>query len=255
MKKLPYFFAILLITTNSYAKFYSNGAKECYIDTSGINTFWFCGNQSTSCAGKGMRKYMKRHWYYHGESFYKDGTTYWCCNGTQSNSGRFVEGAAWEKSEIVTKQLENGTCNYEKKTNVCGEVSGDCTVPDQCNKGSIMRNNECVVLCSGAYAFENDVSNECIPCETTQYQGISSSGVCTRCDPGTQFFDKTSKKCIEKNSLETYSKTVMKKCFACPNTDVFKTCIKIFNLPENQQKNDIETYNNIIKECLIKTEN
>ena len=223
---LPIFCGIFIINQTFAGSFFTNSAKECYADTSGINSFWFCGAQSESCSGKKARKYNRKHWYYHGEYFEHDGIKYWCCNGSGSGSGTFVESSAWSYQAIRTKELTNGTCNYIVTINICGQVTGTpCTKPDKCNENTVLRNEECIFVCEGTSAFESYQSNTCVDCPTTNYQGINEDFVCTKCDPELYFFNKKTKKCEPKENFTQYPKSALKKCFMCPDNVYFEQCV------------------------------
>lgn len=104
----------------------------------------------------------------------------------------------------------------------------------------ILRNDECTKLCPDGYAFEKSDSNKCIPCEATIYQGIDNSQkvknttllqseitdkICVKCAPDTQFFNKKTKKCIDKDKMNKFNKQDMKRCAFCPTTTLFKQCL------------------------------
>jgi len=195
------------------------------------DSFYYCGSQSTGCAGVSQGKRDTPHWYTHGESF----NGHYCCGGTGSASGKWVAGSSWYTGDSFTvkKDLGDGkTCNQTKRKNICGKetVTKDCNVPDGCTAGLIFRQvasasgtsgstsstGVCVAPCASGSAFESDTSVTCIECPTTNYQGINNE-VCLKCDPATQFFvydksdgDVRTGRCVSKNDttkVSTYSKT------------------------------------------------
>ena len=195
------------------------------------DSFYYCGSQSTGCAGVSQGKHDTPHWYTNGESF----NGHYCCGGTNSASGKWVAGSSWEtgNSYTVKKDLGDGkTCNQTRIKTICGteKVKTDCNEPDGCTAGLIFRKvasasgttsgssttGVCVAPCASGNAFESDTSVTCIECPTTNYQGISNE-VCVKCDPATQFFvydksdgDVRTGRCISKNDttkVSTYSKT------------------------------------------------
>ncbi len=270
MKKISLLLLIALYCGPAFAAEEGfNSAMECYLDTDGTKDFYFCGNQSMSCKGKKAKGHHNKHQYYHGDSMHdNDIGTAWCCHGTGSQSGRFVLGDKWETEEIITVQLENSTCTYIKRTNVCGDVTDDpCTKATNCKAGYIIRNGECVPPCiSYPDAFNGLYSNECIKCETTQYQGRRMETIadkldpespdplmyiCIQCDSATEFWDNQQKKCIKKSSLTQIPKTVLAKCFGCSNNEDFKECVEIL---ANKSISETDTpYKAMAKKCHITT--
>ena len=104
----------------------------------------------------------------------------------------------------------------------------------------------------GAHNCASKTSNECIECETTAYQGIDhTTNECVRCDEATQFFDKITKKCISKTSLNRIDGDAMKKCYGCPNNETFKECAILFSKSENARRASAN-YDEIIRDCYIK---
>ncbi len=262
MKKFLYIFIVFAVTASpamARVKLRAGDNNRCFINVSGINHFWYCGSQSSDCAGKKLRKYHDRTYQYHGDEFTSEGRHFWCCNGTKDAAGKYVESSApFSKSEIITVDLGNGTCTYERITNVCGEViDNPCTEPTKCTDGTILRNDSCVTPCDGNTAFESTTSNKCIECETTRYQGISKnssgSNICIKCDSGTQFFDTKTQNCVSKDTFNRITKEAMEKCYGCPNNVLFKECSEFFSQPENMgstgKRNS--TYQQIITKCYI----
>ena len=249
---------ILLVPTPSFAriKLRAGDNNRCFVNVKDTNRFWYCGTQDSTCAGKKLRKYHKRWWQYHGEGFDSgEGRHFWCCGGSTTAQGHYVE--TWDpfySRETVTVDLPNGTCTYERITNVCGEVIDEpCTEPTECDAGLILRNGQCVAPCDGTTAFASKTSNECVECATTAYQGIDDkTSECVRCDSGTQFFDKKTKTCVSKtsSSLKKVTAATMKKCYGCPNSDVFKECTTLFSKSDTERR-AAENYERIISECYI----
>ncbi len=246
-----------------------NSAKECYLDTDGTKDFHFCGDQSMSCKGKKAKARHNKHQYYHGDSMQdSDIGIAWCCHGTGTQSGHFVLGDQWETTEVITVQLDDtSTCTYVKRTNICGDVINEpCTEATDCKTGYILRNGKCVPPCiSYPDAFNGQYSNDCIKCETTQYQGRRMETtadkldpesqdplmyICIQCDSATQFWDNQQKECIEKSTLTPIPATVMKKCWQCPGNEIFEKCIRIMNLPKDTRTTQPE-YQSITSECNI----
>ena len=178
--------------------------------------FYFCGqNTYGSCAGKNVMAYSRVYKYDHQDTrtTKNHSRKFWCCNPNNDVKGIWKEGDSWYTTDTIeTKELPNGSCQYRKLINICGiDETVECTVPDECNPGTILRNNACVAPCDGTTAFASKTSNECIECETTAYQGIDhTANECVRCDEATQFFDKITKKCISKTSLNRLDATAIK---------------------------------------------
>ncbi|MBQ4129894.1 MAG: hypothetical protein IJD69_00760 [Alphaproteobacteria bacterium] len=249
---LPTVTVIIMLCEPAIARFIAGDNNTCFVDTHKRNEFWYCGTHSdTKCGGKKLKNRHDRHWIYHGGKFTHDGKNYWCCNGSYTATGHFVQTSSWISNKIITVQLANGTCNYTQKINACGdEESTPCTTPDTCTNGQILRNGTCVAPCAPAHAFESTTSNTCIACPETKYSGIAKNDTCIQCNPEHQFFDRTSKQCIEKNTLTAIPAKVLKKCYGCDNNDFFKTCVKIFNSATKEQSTHPE-YINILKHCHI----
>ena len=258
MKKI--FLPLLLISMTSvaHADFRANSAYTCfYSDYNDKKQFFFCGNQGNDCIGKSSSKHVRTN-LFHGEKFSapQDGSRiFWCCNGTANSAGKFIEATGWRKekfttSEIITVELENGTCNYERITDACGNILSDtpCTEPDNCSAGYVLRNDLCVKPCESTYAFESPSSNKCIECLTTEYQGISKKNECIKCDPEIAFFDKSKQACVNKRDMKQVSKNVMKNCFRCPDNTTFKDCVTVLSTTTAQ---NVANFNQL--EILAKT--
>ena len=258
MKKILLSVAVAtLFAANAYADFLQDSANGCYVDTKGTNTFWFCGKAPEKCSDKKVKGFHKKNYLYNGDYFDRNGTRYWCCGGSATAHGRFTTTSTstpWSTSETATKSTAAGTCTYVKTTNVCGDVTGDCSVAsDGSNAASestlsdaqscelqnkLWRNNVCVEYCVAPKAFASTSSNSCIDCETTNFQGISGD-VCVKCDPGSQLFDKTSRRCVDKSYWPKYSRSAMETCYACTSNTLFQECVKLFSnrtntMPENE---------------------
>lgn len=255
MKTFLYILIVLTVTSSpamARVKLRAGDNNRCFINVSGINHFWYCGSQSSDCADKKLRKYHDRTYQYHGDEFTSEDRHFWCCNGTKDTAGKYVETTApFSTSEVVTVDLGNGTCTYEKITNVCGDViDNPCTEPTNCTDGTILRNDSCVTPCNGNTAFESTASNKCIECETTAYQGISADNICTKCDSGTQFFDTKTQNCVSKDTFNRITKEAMEKCYGCPNNETFKDCATLFSMSESNRR-AADNYQQIIKDCYI----
>lgn len=219
--------------------------------------FYFCGqNTYGSCAGKNVMAYSRVYKYDHQDTrtTKNHSRKFWCCNPNNDVKGIWKEGDSWYTTDTIeTKELPNGSCQYRKLINICGiDETVECTVPDECNPGTILRNNACVAPCDGTTAFASKTSNECIECETTAYQGIDhTTNECVRCDEATQFFDKITKKCISKTSLNRLDATAMKACYGCPNNETFKECAILFTKSETARRASAN-YDEIVRDCYIK---
>ncbi|MBR6838934.1 MAG: hypothetical protein IKM94_05220 [Alphaproteobacteria bacterium] len=147
----------------------------CWTDTEGCDEFWYCGEQSTGCAGNSPWGCDTKYWLYHGDSFTKHSRKFWCCDGTRSKSGLFKEGANWiVKTEVATETFANGKCTWTRKTNICGQVDNPedkCTQPTPCPNGTVWHANQCVSPCSEGSAFASSSSYNCEPCEPGFRQG------------------------------------------------------------------------------------
>lgn len=207
--------------------------------------YYWCGPRDSKCAGNKQKDHDKGFYLFHGDSFtFKydtsgrlittktDNNTYWCCEGTKETKGHFVAGAKWivnEKTETVP--VNGGTCNKLIRTNVCGETYEiECTTPDNCDAGYIMRNGECVKPCEDGQVWNGETSNTCVTCDVTLHQGPAANREsCIKCDEFTEFFNRKTKKCISKTeNMLQYYKQAMRQCWRCPR-DLFYKCVKADN--------------------------
>ena len=219
---------------------------ECFLDTEGNNSYWYCGGGQTSCAKNKMNKNDNRTYYSNGEAHTFNNKTYVCCNATDTSEGVFKEikndsgnGITWQNTsngstayytKTVVKDLPGGgKCTYTAKFNGCGkELTKPCTEPTNCTDGYIMRNKVCVKPCPMGTDFESTTSNKCVECPTTVYQGsvnAAETSYCLKCDKDKQFLDKENDKCIDKKDMNKVSRQTMAKCFMCDNNEDFKQCV------------------------------
>ena len=260
MQKILIAASIILCAGNSFAE-PTNGfgdSNECYIETDNRDSAWFCGKHDRTC----KQEMDDDHYVYtllHGDSFSYDSVKAWCCGGSLTETGYFVQQQNWTTSETITVQLTNGTCTYQRKTNACGEVVSDtpCTEPTNCTGNTLKRNGECITPCGandGNMAFESASSNKCIECPTSASQGIDSNDICTKCNSATEIWDTKTKKCISRaEAAEKYhpvSNETMKKCWQCPNNEHFKKCAIILTLPDAEQKKH-KDYKTTMTKCRI----
>lgn len=247
MKKiLITFIATICITCDANAGFNYDTEHKCmyshlYWDWTGGRQVVHCGANNGKCAGYYGRKSIEKY-LLHGEKFtYKnnDGDPWWCCNGTSTQAGRLYRAPEFEKTEEITVTLPLGTCKYNKITDICGNVIRDepCTVASDCNTDN-ERNGKCITECPTGFAFESETSNDCIECPTTQSQGIRGTKmnkICIKCNDN-QIWNTKSQKCSEKISLLAISGNVMEQCWQCPDSNLYKDCVK--SLAKQQELSD-----------------
>lgn len=230
----------IFLTPAASAKHRHGSNNACWYETdygkkkNGENwAYYYCGAQYAKCDGKTSKGHDKVFWHYHGDSFtFKSSPTdtYFCCGGTTSTAGKYVRADKWiVKTETEKVSVAGGTCNKSIETDACGaQHITECTKPDNCDNGTILRNGECVVRCEGDEVFESTTSNKCIACETTLRQGPSKDHTtCIKCDSATEFFNSETKTCIKKNSpdLTKYTKESMQECWRCPH-ELFRKCVE-----------------------------
>lgn len=265
MKKIIIFaLSIILSQWSAYAE-PKNGfgdSLECYLETDGTDSAWFCGKHDRKC----KQKLKNKHNVYpltHGDFFSHGSVKAWCCDGTLTETGYFVEQENWTTSETITVQLTNGTCTYQKITNACGKIESDepCTEPTNCTGNTIKRNGACIAPCGandGNMAYESATSNKCIKCPTNASQGIINNDgknpICTKCNSTTEIWDVDTKQCISRAEVakkyHQISSATMKKCWQCPNNEFFKSCTIILSLPDAEQKKE-KDYKTTMTECQI----
>lgn len=251
-------------TSGAYADHRHGPSNECWQDTkySDINSnykwaYYYCGTQDNKCDGKQSKGHDMVYWQYHGDSFkFKTSPyeTYFCCGGTPDAKGKYVQADAWiVATKTERMQVAGGTCNKQIKTDACGEThTVECTEPDSCNPGLILRNKACIAPCGDNQVYQSATSNTCIDCETTVYQGPSlDRNSCIKCDKDTEFFNRQTKRCVKKNGLAQYSNDALKKCWRCPKNDknIYKTCVSEMSKPESQRGFAINNWPLIKKEC------
>ncbi len=240
MKRFWLILCVIMMCGPAMAKFKQGSSGACYVDNSGADEFWYCGNQNKDCAKEVQNSWEPAHWYGHKGSFSYDGRNYWCCTDANGNNGRWVQAENWEgNSTEVIVDLGNGNrCKYLKGKNVCGEETGKpCTEPDpeMCATGYIWRwsSKSCAPICKPGQAYESELLNNCVDCPTGPYQGkqkVSIDGksnepdICAKCDELTQMFSYKQGECISKESVKKYSKAQMKECWQCDEFEDFKRC-------------------------------
>jgi hypothetical protein len=257
MKNILLALFICAFPLSVFAKEGFNSAMECYYTDRGVDYFYFCGNQSSTCMGAKYNNNDKRTNHRYGDHFNAEGQNKYCCpregksaGDLHSESGVYVNSMA--KKETITVQLATGTCDYQKITDVCGTVTSDvpCTKPSTCDAGYEMRNGTCSKMCEDGKVYQSATSNACVDCETSLHGGVNAAGdICIKCSEGSEFYSSATKSCVTKSSMATYSMDVMKKCGLCKDAD-FKKCIDLFKKTESEIKTDA-AYNAIKTACLI----
>ena len=253
MRKIITTSFMIMSVCSAYGGLRYGYSMECFLDTKGNNSYWFCGDGQTSCANNKINKNDNRTFYSNGQAHTFNNKTYVCCGVTSSNYGKFVEitdtdDKKWENKEngeiayyqkTITIDLDGGgKCTYEARFNGCGEeITTPCTNPTNCTDGLIQRNNVCIEPCAEGFTFESAKSNKCIKCPTTPHSGPTTvkdeSGkitdtYCLKCDADTEIFDKETDTCIKKSEMIVISPEIMAKCGLCDNNETVKKCIKCF---------------------------
>ncbi len=263
---IKHIFITALITTliapSAYADHKHGPRNECWRDSKYDKhwAYYYCGAQAAKCDGKKSKGHDTVFWQYHGDHFTfrtSPRDTYWCCGGTKSDEGKYVSGKNWiVKTETETKSVDGGTCTVKIETDICGGVNRiDCDTPGKCNAGYILRNGVCTQLCPDGSAFESIASNNCIECETTNYQGIKiisgENKLCVKCDKDTQYFDKNGKRCMSKSELTQIPKSALNKCWGCPDTETFKQCVDIVQRPVEALNFRASNESSILARCHV----
>lgn len=237
IKILSVVFITLVVSPVANAKFFSGYSQECYLDDKGNDEYWFCGSQGQSCRGVEVWKRNTVHWNYHGQSMLgghdKDQGRFWCCGGTLSQAGKYVQGHDWiVKTENVTETLAGGKCTWQRKTNICGDIENPndkCTEPTgECTSGYVSHNGKCVAACAEGYAFESPTSQNCVSCETTKNQAVVN-GYCKKCEIN-EVLDKNTLKCM---SVQEIARTRIQiapvahdTCWLCVSPQDLAECLK-----------------------------
>jgi len=254
-----------LIAPYAYAEHKHGPQNQCWRDTK-YNKHWayyYCGAQGAKCDGKKSKGHDTVFWQYHGDSFTfttSPTETYFCCDGTKTAEGQYVRADRWivdTKTEKVP--VEGGTCNKLIQTDACGgQHIIECNEADNCSSDRIYRNGECVKPCGENEVFASLDSNTCIACEQTPYQGIAElTGTkksrifrkhkktikyqaCVKCDKDTEFFDRHTKECVKKETLQMLSMEKMKLCWRC-SPEFYKECIKTITDMNATTNTEMET--------------
>ncbi|MDE5615663.1 MAG: hypothetical protein K2I81_02420 [Alphaproteobacteria bacterium] len=261
MKKqiLSAIMAAVVITGGAYADHRHGPRHECWRDSEYDDhwAYYYCGDQAAKCDGKKSKSHDTVFWQYHGDHFIfqtEPHDTYWCCGGTTESEGKYVKSAHWITNTTTERvSIYGGTCNKLIQTDACGgQHIIECTEPDTCAPGQLLRNRECIKPCGADEAFESSTSNTCISCEANLYQGPSlDRQVCIKCDQTSEFFNRETKKCVKKSSLEQYSKQTMKECWRCPQS-FYADCIKEMKKPSDQRGFAINNWQEIKRKCHLK---
>ncbi|MDE6481486.1 MAG: hypothetical protein K2L25_01545 [Alphaproteobacteria bacterium] len=244
------------ITSGTYADHKHGPRNECWRDSEYDDhwAYYYCGAQTNKCDGKQSKGHDTVFWQYHGDHFIFQTSphdTYWCCGGTTESEGKYVKSRHWiVNTETERMSVAGGTCNKLIQTDACGgQHIIECTEPDTCAQGLTLRNRECIKPCGENEAFESPSSNTCVSCEASLYQGLSMDRqVCIKCDPYTEFFNRETKKCIKKSSLQQYEKDTMRECWRCPKS-VYADCVKEMSKPSDQRGFATKNWKDIKKQC------
>lgn len=277
--------AVTLPTISAGGEHKAGALDSCFYDSNysaGSWHYYFCGKipDDKKCAGKrcGSRKTNFKTWFTGNSDACLDFVdlelftfattqkeTYCCCGGTADKAGRFVKAEnttnCYKKDPTVNgkpnpqkipRDLGNGqVCNDLVYQTVCGtEYRVTCTVPEpqQCLDGYKWRQKECAPICTGDTVYENEYSNKCVQCPTTNFQGTDKNReFCIKCDQDTELFDRTKAECIQKNSknVKQYHKDAMRECWRCPDA-LFAECV---NAVTERAKSNTALPTNIKNKC------
>ncbi len=174
-------------------------SKGCMVNNSPIELF-YCGEQDKGCAGVADNSTRPDWTYYHGESFFRHGNTFYCHNGTKDKMGEFK----LEPPNVTVVDEEqlgpSGACIVSSKLNrqrfyYCGHQATGCAGEKHndkdyyvCNDGTeqeeecfITHNNRFTTVagrqyycCGGTSSGMGTIQNA--PCKTAS-SGAASSGV------------------------------------------------------------------------------
>lgn len=279
MRKILIAFGTLIFSIfGANAGFNYDTAHKCmyshaYWDWTGGRQLVHCGKNNGKCNGYLGRKSIEKHLLHGNKYTYwaNDGDPWWCCNGTSEKAGELKRAASFEVAVPVIVDFEHGSCTYNRKEDICGNIIEDrpCTEPTTCARGIILRNGVCVPPCDDGFVFESENSNRCIPCAETERQAIVGTGYkkeCKKCK-SYEILDKDEMKCkvkdvpkdAPKDSITTNengetimtnsdgSKSIvltktaqdaMRKCWQCPGADYYKQCVLHFNNNKNTMPTD-----------------
>ena len=209
--------------------------SECYVKNDGrYDEHWFCGNQAQSCHGNRVNGKDMPHWQYHGDSFTYNSKTYWCCDGTSTKQGQYIERKDWIIREVPhIETFPGGTCTWYERYNVCDEVDEaasdkPCTQPTgHCASGYVSRNGKCVAQCASGQVFDGD-SDNCVPCETNERQAIYQ-GQCKTCEIN-EILNKKTMNCEKITDIEEsmllISAMAHETCWLCISPAALEACLK-----------------------------
>lgn len=219
------------------AHFIRGPSGRCYVNDWETDEFWYCGSQSTGCAGVSDGWFDTAHWLNAGDKFDKFGTYYWCCS-----DGIFQIGNSSSSYQKTTQQVTEtfkdssgtvlGTCTWTKKINWCGgtmNASDKCTKPNNCAAGYVLMNDKCVKSCADGQAFSQEslsgnTDPVCVACEQTIKQGIVQN-TCIKCALD-EFFSEDEMKCVKKSSLLHVSVMGHDACWLCANPTDLTECLR-----------------------------
>ncbi|MBQ7055687.1 MAG: hypothetical protein IJN91_02025 [Alphaproteobacteria bacterium] len=242
----------------------------CAVENKLINKkFYLCGDDGS---GNDLKCNKKNYtsWLGDNRNFYKNNDevdigdkNYTCCIKTGST------GSFKNTTDLVdvptTVNVDNGTCTYYQKKNVCDNIvdkGTPCTVPTKCNDGYKLVNNKCISISAPAGASASAGASAANNCPTTDTQGIDRDGICQKCTGATPKWDKKQRKCVANSSTSTQqsgstssgassgstqqsssgpsepeiieiTKEDMEKCWFCRKKEAFLECMKSKGNPTN----------------------
>ena len=240
--------------------FYTGDDNRCFVDNAKYHTkeynntdyndrdiFWYCGKQKTEkCATVSRWKKDITHQRYHGGQFEWNENgglgTYWCCDGTSSKQGKFIQAPSFYTIEDTIEMLpDGGKCRWQKKISICDNTvineNEKCTkATEDCPDGYISRNGVCAKVCADGYAFESTSSNTCVRCNDATWKGIID-GVCKVCN-SSQFFSERDGGCVDKTKKIKVSVYAHDQCWKCDTPSALNECLKAVSLGKTNTNSD-----------------
>lgn len=206
-------------------------------DKTGKKNFYLCGDDGSGtdleCHRKKYGKLLGRdirNFYRNNDEVTIANYSYTCCIETGKNTGSFKDTTAYVDVQ-ATANVDNGTCTYTQKKNVCGNIVDEgtkCTVPTKCNDGYKLKDNKCVSISAPSST-------------STQQSGSATSGASSgsaqQSSSGASVSSGASGSSVSSGPSEPeiieVTREDMEKCWFCRKKEAFLGCMKSKGNPVN----------------------
>ncbi len=237
--------AVLATNTAMASEWKVGYDSECYREKkkAGVSNiyYYYCGKQnpSGSCRGLVRTKSMHSKDFKHGDIEELDGAKRICCHGTSSVQGKWVKGN--EQKTYYDKTIEvgsgGGTCTYKVTHDICEDedTGTECTVPDTCPSGKVVRDGDCVTAEQETPKTSTETAKKD---DTPKKQATEPE----------KPKEETTKQDAQKitSATKTYSNDMMYECYRCSSDIQFKKCLEIYRTAPDELSN---IQKSVLKAC------